>query len=70
MVLIYYFIYVLYIRFNPDKYKNKRGKKRNPTIAKRLGRLKMEIEFQIERIKNENNKQPLEIIKLFYDDFD
>jgi len=34
----------------------------------RLATLKEEIEKQISRIKNEENKELLEIIKLYYDE--
>jgi len=59
----------IFIRFNPDKYINKKGKRRNPTIATRLIRLKQEIEKQINRIKNEQNMELIENIKLYYDNF-
>ena len=59
----------IFIRFNPDKYKNKNNKYVNPIIKTRLPILKEEIERQIERIKNEENTDLLEIIKLYYDDY-
>jgi len=58
----------IYIRFNPDKFKNKDGKSLNPTLYTRLPILKEEIEKQIERIKNEENIELLEIIKLYYNE--
>jgi len=60
----------IFIRFNPDKYINKRGQRSNPKMAIRLKRLKEEIEKQINRIKNEENTEPVENIKLYYDKFD
>ena len=58
----------IYIRFNPDKFKNKNGKSLNPMLYTRLPVLKEEIEKQIERIKNEENIELLEIIKLYYNE--
>ena len=59
----------IYIRFNPDKYKSKNGKNRNPEIATRLIELKKEIEKQINRIKNEENTEILERIYMYYDNY-
>ena len=59
----------VFIRFNPDKYKNKSNKSVNPMLYTRLPILKEEIEKQMERIKNEKNSELLEIIKLYYDDY-
>jgi hypothetical protein len=58
----------IFIRFNPDKFKNKEGKNLNPMLYTRLPVLKKEIEKQISRIENEENKELLEIIKLYYDE--
>ncbi len=58
----------IYIRFNPDKFKNKDGKSLNPMLYTRLPVLKEEIERQIERIKKEENTELLEIIKLYYNE--
>lgn len=58
----------IYIRFNPDKFKNKYGKTCNPMLSNRLEILREEIEKQINRIQNEENIELLEIIKLFYDE--
>ena len=60
----------IFIRFNPDKYTNKKGVRKNPTIARRLFKLKEEIEKQIKRIENEENKELVEISYLYYDEFD
>ena len=59
----------VFIRFNPDKYINKNNKSVNPMLYTRLPILKEEIEKQIERIKNEENTELLEIIKLYYDSY-
>jgi hypothetical protein len=58
----------IFIRFNPDKYKDKSGRNKNPSISTRLTVLKKEIKKQIERIQNEENKDLVEIIKLYYDE--
>lgn len=58
----------VYIRFNPDKFKDKNGKSVNPMLYTRLPFLKEEIEKQIKRIENEENNDLLEIIKLYYDE--
>jgi hypothetical protein len=57
----------VYIRFNPDKYKNDKGVNKNPTIASRLTKLKKEIEFQIEIIKNNKNTELVEMVYMYYD---
>ena len=59
----------IYIRFNPDKYKNDKGVNKNPTIATRLIQLKKEIELQTHRIMNNENKEPVEIKYMYYDHF-
>ena len=58
----------IFIRFNPDKFKDKNGKSLNPMLYTRLPILKEEIEKQIKRIETEENKELLEIIKLYYDE--
>lgn len=57
----------IFIRFNPDKFKNKDGKNLNPMLYTRLPILKEEIQKQINRIEKEENTELLEIIKLYYD---
>jgi hypothetical protein len=59
----------IYIRFNPDKFKDNNGKSINPMLYSRLPILKEEVEKQIKRIENEENKELLEIIKLYYDSY-
>ena len=56
----------IYIRFNPDKYK-KNDRNVNPTIASRLIILKKEIEKQFRRIENNENKELVERIYLYFD---
>lgn len=58
----------VYIRFNPDKFKDKNCKSVNPMLYTRLPVLKEEIEKQISRIEKEENIELLEIIKLYYDE--
>jgi hypothetical protein len=58
----------IFIRFNPDKFKNKEGKSSNPMLYTRLPILKDEIEKQIKKIENNKNKELLEIEKLYYDE--
>jgi len=59
----------IFIRFNPDSYKDKNGKKCNPSISTRLLTLKEEIDTQIKRIQNEENNDLLEIKYLYFDSF-
>ncbi len=56
----------IFIRYNPDSFLDSNGKKRNPILKTRLKVLKQEIDTQINRIKNETNKELLEIIYLYY----
>jgi hypothetical protein len=58
----------IFIRFNPDKYKNSHGNIRNPDMANRLDELKTMIDNQIERIECEVNTEPLEVHYLFFDE--
>lgn len=51
---------------NPDKYKSKSGKYKNPEISKRLQESKKEIEKQIKRIEHDENTELLEIIYMYY----
>jgi hypothetical protein len=59
----------VFIRFNPDKY-TVNGKQRNPYLFVRLSVLEQEIKKQIKRIENDENTELLEIIKLYYDEFE
>ena len=60
----------IYIRFNPDKYKDKNGKSKNPMIATRMETLQKEIVTQIKRIENEENTELIERIYMYYDGYD
>ena len=57
----------IFIRFNPDKYKDGKSKSCNPMLFNRLIILEEEIHKQIKRIENEENKELLEVIELFFD---
>ena len=59
----------VFIRFNPDKY-TVNGKQRNPYLFVRLSVLEQEIKKQIKRIENDENTELLEIVKLYYDEFE
>jgi hypothetical protein len=56
----------IFIRFNPDKYKNN-GKTCNPMLINRLPVLENEINKQIKRIETNENSELLEVIELYYD---
>lgn len=57
----------IFIRFNPDDFKDKSGNKSNLTLYDKLEMLGEEIDKQIQRIKMEDNKELVEIIYMFYD---
>ena len=59
----------IYIRFNPDKYKSKKGKNKNPEIATRLFALQKQIETHLVRISNEENTELLERHYMYYDNY-
>lgn len=58
----------VFIRFNPDSYKNKDGKIVKPE-KERLQVLKDVIHENINRIKSEENTELVEIHKLFFDNY-
>ncbi len=58
----------IFIRFNTDQYIDSAGKRRNPQLKTRLKKLKEEIEKQMLRIERYENLEPVEIVKLFYDE--
>lgn len=60
---------IIFIRFNPDKYKDKNGKSCNPMLVNRLPILENEINKQIKRIENYENSELLEVIELCYDKY-
>ena len=51
----------IFIRFNPDSTRNDKT-----DIEDRITQLLEEIEKQIERIKNDENEELVEIVKMFY----
>jgi hypothetical protein len=57
----------VFIRFNPDKYKDKNGKSCNPMLFNRLIVLEEEINKQITRIENDENNDLLEVVELYFD---
>jgi hypothetical protein len=57
------------IRFNPDSYRDKTGKRQNQKLEKRLKILKDVIDEQIRRIENDENMELMEIIKIYYDGY-
>ena len=59
---------LVFIRFNPDKYTDKNGTRRNPEISTRLRALHQEIEKQIKIIENDENDDLLEIIPMYYNE--
>jgi hypothetical protein len=60
----------IFIRFNPDSYINSNGTKKNNCMKTRMTYLENEINNQIDRIGNEENEELLEIVYLFYNNFD
>ena len=59
----------IFIRFNPDSYIDKTGKRQNPKLEKRLKILNDVIDKQIRRIENDENIELMEIIKIYYDGY-
>jgi hypothetical protein len=59
----------IFIRFNPDKYKNIEGAIVNPPLEERLKRLTRGILKLIERIKNGEYTKQLHIEHLYYDGY-
>ena len=57
----------IFIRFNPDEYKDKNRKIKNPKLNERFPVLLKEILKHITRIENDKNEDLLEIHHLFYD---
>ena len=58
----------IFIRYNPDKYKDKYNKSKNPFLKNRMDALENIINKQINRIENNENEELLEIHHLFYDE--
>ena len=57
----------IFIRYNPDKFKDAKGNKRNPQFETRMEVLEKEIRKHMLRIEQEDNKELLEIHHLFFD---
>ena len=57
----------IYIRFNPDSYRDSHGNSHNPDLCCRLKDLYIAIQTQIDRIRNNENHDLVEIIPLYYD---
>lgn len=59
----------IFVRFNPNLYKDSEGKRKNPSIDSRLEKLGQTITYQLFRILQEKNEELLEIIPLFFDGY-
>ena len=59
----------VFIRFNPDAYVNQNGTKINPYMKKRMPDLASTIEYQTNRIINDDNPDLLDVVYLFYDNY-
>ena len=60
----------IFIRFNPDKFVNSKGTKKDIYMKRRMEELEKEIYKQIERINNDENTELLEVFYLFYDGYE
>jgi hypothetical protein len=58
----------IFIRYNPDKFKDINRKNKNPYFDTRMKQLVDEIEKQKKKIENDENTDLLEIVHLFYDE--
>jgi len=56
----------IFIRYNPDKYTDKDGKRKNPFFNTRMDRLEEELRKHMERIEKGENKELVEIHYLYY----
>ena len=54
--------------FNPYSYLTRDGHKMNTFMETRLVELNKEIDTQIERIQNNQNRELLEVVYLFFDE--
>lgn len=57
----------VYIRYNPDRYRDKDGRSNDTGIQTRLKALKREVAYQIDRIRKDKNTELLERVYMFYD---
>jgi hypothetical protein len=58
----------IFIRYNPDKFKDKYNTTKNPHFETRMGALENAIDKHINRIHDDVNNTLLEIHHLFYDE--
>ena len=58
----------IFIRYNPDQYKDKNNKTKRPQLNTRMETLEKEINKHINRIKENKNTELLEIHHLFFDE--
>ena len=58
----------IFIRYNPDKFKDKYGQMKNPLFEARMKVLENVIDKHIERIHKDENIHFLEIHHVFYDE--
>lgn len=56
----------IFIRYNPDPFRNEKSIKINPQFEERMKKLLSEITNQVSRIKNDINKDLVEIYYLYY----
>lgn len=56
----------IFIRYNPDKYRDSNGNTKNPRFETRMKHLEQEIDRHIKRINKEENKELIEIEYLYY----
>ena len=58
----------IFIRYNPDKFKDKYNKSKNPFFNTRMEVLQACIDRHVERINNYENNDLIEIHHVFYDE--
>jgi hypothetical protein len=58
----------IFIRYNPDKFKDRFNQNKNPHFETRMEALESAIDKHISRINNEENNSLIEIHHLFYDE--
>ena len=58
----------IFIRYNPDKFKDQFNNYKNPHFETRMEALKSEIDKHISKINNDENNNLIEIHHLFYDE--
>ncbi len=58
----------IFVRFNPDKFKDSKGKRKNPPMEKRLEKLLKETKRHIKRIEDGHSTELIEIYHLYFDE--